>query len=119
MAGDVSLALVGIGGYGGIYASALLDPAAPAGQRLVAAVDPYADASPYLPELVSRKIPVHRSLAELYASKSHAAPDLVVISSPIHLHCAQTTEALAHGSHVLCEKPLCVTPDQARQMMRA
>jgi predicted dehydrogenase len=44
---------------------------------------------------------------------------LVVISTPLHLHCDQTVEALANGSHVLCEKPLSSTPQQAADMIDA
>jgi predicted dehydrogenase len=116
MTGDVKLALVGIGGYGGIYADAILGPAAPAGHRLACAVDPYPEASPYLPELQQRGVPVYPTLEAMYAS---CRPDLIVISSPIHLHSRHTIEALGHGSHVLCEKPLCVTTEQAREMIRA
>ena len=119
MARDLSLALIGIGGYGGIYAAALLDPRSPAGHRLVAAVDPFPESSPHLPALTAGNIPVYRSLDQLYAATNQARPDLVVVSSPIHLHCRHTVEALGHGSHVLCEKPLCVTPAQAATMIAA
>src|SRR5688572_9670540 len=116
MSRDVSLALVGIGGYGGIYASAVLDAGAPKGHKLVAAVDPFAALSPCLAELTERSVPIYPTLQAMYAAQQ---PDLVIISSPIHLHCTHTLEAQEHGSHVLCEKPLCVTPSQARDMIRA
>jgi predicted dehydrogenase len=45
--------------------------------------------------------------------------DLVILATPIHLHAEQTCLALAHGSHVLCEKPLCATVPEARQMIAA
>src|SRR5688572_2051443 len=110
MAREISLALIGIGGYGEFYASAALDFAAPPAHRLVGSVDPFPESSAQLPALVARGIPVCGSLSELYSAGKVAPPDLVVVSSPIHLHCRQTVEALSHGSHVLCEKPLCVTP---------
>ena len=119
MARDISVALVGIGGYGGVYASALLDASAPNGHRTVAGVDPFPENSAYLPELTARNIPVYPSLQELYANSTAAPPDLVVVSSPIHLHFRHTVESLQSGSNVLCEKPLCVTPQQASKMIEA
>jgi predicted dehydrogenase len=117
MGHDVSIALVGIGGYGAIYGSALLAADAPPGHRLVAAVDPYPELSPHRAELARRGIPIHTSLESL-SSAAERPIDLVVVSSPIHLHCQHTAAALAHGSHVLCEKPVCVTPEQSIEMMR-
>ena len=115
---ELTLALIGIGGYGGHYAQAMLSPAAPDGHRLVAAADPYADASQVLPDLRARGIPIYPSVDEMFAALD-AAPDLVVVSSPIHLHCRHSVQALQHGSHVLCEKPLCVTLEQAAEMRHA
>ncbi|MDQ3441806.1 MAG: Gfo/Idh/MocA family oxidoreductase, partial [Planctomycetota bacterium] len=112
-----AVALVGIGGYGSIYVSALLDANGKApDHRFAAAVDPFPTLCDRLEELRGRQVPIYPSLAALY---EHHRPELVVISSPFHLHAAQTIEALAHGSHVLCEKPMCVTVRQAEQMRRA
>jgi predicted dehydrogenase len=55
---------------------------------------------------------------ELYA-QADAAPELVILASPISLHAEQTIRALENGSNVLCEKPLCSTTAQARQMIAA
>jgi predicted dehydrogenase len=114
----ISLALVGIGGYGNSYVSALLD-APPAEQRTfrwTAAIDPSPQSCRRLNEVESRGVRVFRSLADFYES---GRVDLVIISTPLHLHAQQTCDALAHGSHVLCEKPLCVMPDDAIAMSRA
>lgn len=114
---DTSIALVGIGGYGSIYVSALLD-ANPEerGFRFAAAADPTPGLCDRLEELQGRQVSIYASLDALY---SEQRPDLVVISSPFHLHCAQTIQAVSNGSHVLCEKPMCVTVEQAREMQRA
>ena len=111
-----SIALVGIGGYGGIYVSALLDAVDRSHARLAAAADPLPSGCKRLRELLERGVSVHTSIDELLAAR-HA--DLVVIASPIYLHCEQTVAALRGGSHVLCEKPLCVTPEQAARMRAA
>ena len=46
-----------------------------------------------------------------------ARPDVVVIATPHDLHAAQSLAAMRAGSHVLCEKPLCVDRNQAAQMI--
>ena len=127
----VSLALVGIGGYGATYVAALLDataqspapapapaptPTAERDFRIVAAIDPSPQSCRRLGELEARGVRVFQALDAFHAA-DHA--DLTVISTPLHLHAPQTCSALAHGSHVLCEKPLCVTPDDAAAMARA
>ncbi|HEV2296550.1 MAG TPA: Gfo/Idh/MocA family oxidoreductase [Tepidisphaeraceae bacterium] len=114
MAESTSVALVGIGGYGSIYVSALLEAAGRVReQQFIAAVDPSPALCDRLEELRGRQIPIYASLETLY---EHHRPDLVVISSPFHLHAAQAVTALEHGSHVLCEKPMCVTVRQAQEM---
>lgn len=43
--------------------------------------------------------------------------DAVGIATPNGLHFDQTTTALDHGLHVLCEKPLATTIDDARELL--
>jgi predicted dehydrogenase len=45
--------------------------------------------------------------------------DAVYIGLPNHLHCDYTVRAANAGVHVLCEKPLAVTPDECRTMIEA
>jgi predicted dehydrogenase len=47
------------------------------------------------------------------------AVEAVCICTPNVFHYPQTMAALAAGKHVLCEKPLAMTLDEARQMARA
>ena len=44
---------------------------------------------------------------------------VVVISTPSHLHYAMTMAALEKGFHVLVEKPMAGSADEARQMLQA
>ena len=114
----VNVALVGICGYGASYLNALLDRRNDdgAGFRLVGVVDPAAAQSPRLGEVRARGIPVHADLSGLFAT---TAVDLTLMSTPIHLHAPHTCAALAHGSNVLCEKPLAATVDDALRVMAA
>ncbi|MBA3707304.1 MAG: Gfo/Idh/MocA family oxidoreductase [Planctomycetes bacterium] len=113
----VSVALVGIGGYGETYLRGLLDDQKSHLVAMVAAIDPAPDRCSRLSDVQRRGIPVFPDLATYF--KAGGGADLVVIASPIHLHAEQTCVALAHGSHVLCEKPLCSTVQDGERMMAA
>lgn len=45
--------------------------------------------------------------------------DAVYIALPNHLHCEYTVRAANQSIHVLCEKPMAVTPEECEQMIRA
>jgi predicted dehydrogenase len=45
--------------------------------------------------------------------------DAVYIALPNNLHCEYAVRAARAGVHVLCEKPMAVTEDECRQMIRA
>lgn len=42
--------------------------------------------------------------------------DIAYIASPNRLHAAQAEQMLLHGKHVLCEKPITVTPDELQRL---
>lgn len=42
----------------------------------------------------------------------------IVITTRHHLHAQQVMDALAAGKHVFCEKPLCLSEDELRQIVR-
>ena len=111
-----SIALVGIGGYGNFYLKALLNAAPEREITLMAGIDPYPERSGLYAELQERGIPVYPDLHTFY---QHTCADLVIISAPIHLHAPLTSLALSKGSHVLCEKPLGASVEDARLMLEA
>ena len=111
---DVSVVLVGIGGYGHFYLRALLP--VPPGVRFVGAVDPAPERCDQLDALRAAGVPIYPSLEAFDAQ--HQA-DLAIIVAPIHRHLSLTETALAHGSHVLCEKPAAATIQDVRALADA
>ena len=47
------------------------------------------------------------------------ALDAIYVSTPVHLHCEQVIAAAERGLHVLCDKPLALTPQACREMIDA
>ena len=116
MSSPASIALVGIGGYGATYLSALLDGPRRREASLVATVDPNLAGCTRRPELQALGVPHYDDLGTLYR---HHAVDLTILASPIQLHAEQTILALRHGSHVLCEKPAAATVQDVDRMIDA
>lgn len=112
----LSVLLVGIGGYGNIYADGLLNEYAEKRLTIAGVVDPFPEGCRRLEEIRELKIPFFKSLDEFYRSNR---ADLAIISSPIHFHCEQSCLALSMGSNVLCEKPVAASLSEAKLMLRA
>jgi predicted dehydrogenase len=103
MSKPVSIALVGISGFGEWYIRTLLNDTRAGGLRFVAGADPVPHRCRLLSDLQSRDIPVYPALDELLR---RCDAELIILSTPIHLHAEQVEQAVAGGRHVLCEKPL-------------
>jgi myo-inositol 2-dehydrogenase/D-chiro-inositol 1-dehydrogenase len=62
-------------------------------------------------------------IARVYADYRELAKDAeveaVTITAPNALHCEMTIAMAQAGKHVICEKPLCVTPAEADAMIEA
>lgn len=114
MEGQLSLLLVGVGGYGAKYIEYILKEGKEHGVQIVGGVDPQANKSKMYNILRQMKIPIYDDLLSFY--KNHNA-DLAIISSPIHYHCEQTCTALRHGNNVLCEKPAAATVQEVKRMI--
>lgn len=113
----VTAVQVGIGGYGRTYLDAMLKKNHADFPRLIAAVEPNPRGPEFLAEFGGGDIPIYPSLEAFY--QAGGAADLTIVVSPIHLHRPQTCTALAHGSHVLCEKPVAPTPADVQAMIQA
>jgi predicted dehydrogenase len=116
MADPVKVLLVGIGGYGEAYISALLDEEQGKRCRIVGAVDPEPARCTRLNDLRAQGVPIYASL-ELFFKERGA--DLAVISSPIQLHAGHVERALADGCHVLVEKPAAASVEDTDRMIEA
>jgi len=47
------------------------------------------------------------------------ALDAIYVSTPVHLHYEQVIAAAERGLHVLCDKPMALTPEECREMIAA
>jgi predicted dehydrogenase len=112
----VKVALVGIGGYGGNYLEAALNPPADAPMELVGIIDPLAAQAEGFADAQEAGIPIFDDLDAFYAQ---GEADLVVISAPIQYHVPMSLDVLARGGNVLVEKPICATIQEARQLAAA
>lgn len=112
----VSVLLIGIGGYGGIYLRELLYGARAEQFRIVGTVDPYGEKRELFGELRRRGIPVYAAVEEFYEM---GKADLAIVATPIFLHGYQARYCMEHGSDVLCEKPICATLAEAEAMLAA
>jgi predicted dehydrogenase len=112
----VNVALLGAGAYGSIYVAAILASAESSGVRLVAVADPFVEASRVYGVLKARGVQTFHAGDRMLAA---CKPDLTVVCTPIQDHCENVLAALAVGSHVLCEKPLCASLGEARKLLDA
>ncbi|NLK69308.1 MAG: Gfo/Idh/MocA family oxidoreductase [Clostridiaceae bacterium] len=110
----VSVVLVGVGGYGRTYFEGIINNENEGKANIVGIVEPFIDKCLVVDEVKSRRIPVYDTLEEFYAK--HKA-DYAVISTPIQFHCEQACYAMEMGSHVLCEKPMSATIQEAEKMI--
>jgi predicted dehydrogenase len=111
----VSIVMVAMGGYGYYYLKTIFEEFSPGSVSVGGVVDPAPQDSEMAGILQERSIPVYASVPDFYASG--AAAELAVITSPIHFHDEQCCEALLHGSHVLCEKPVAGTVQEVDHLI--
>jgi predicted dehydrogenase len=113
----VTVLMVAVGGYGYHYLNVVLDEV-PAGlAQLAGVVDPFAQSSAAWPRVAASGVPVADTVDAFFGAGHRA--DLTVVASPIHFHVPQSMTALAHGSHVLCDKPLAAIVADLEALVRA
>ena len=110
MTAELTVGLLGAGMIAGVHAHAYRDSP---GVRLVAVADPVPGKADRLADQHGAKVvPDLDALLDL-------GIDVVDICTPPHHHAEPTLAALAAGRHVICEKPLTRTLDEARAMVAA
>jgi predicted dehydrogenase len=104
--GDISAAVVGTGFIGSVHVEAL--------RRLGVRVSGVVGSSP---ERAALKPDLPAAYASFDAMLADADVDVVHLTTPNHLHYAQAKAALQAGKHVVCEKPLATTAEQAAELL--
>ncbi|MET1072127.1 MAG: Gfo/Idh/MocA family oxidoreductase, partial [Umezawaea sp.] len=110
MTGNVRVALIGCGRIAQVAHLPALEKAE--GIDLVAVSDPSGDVA----RAVARRYAVpsaHTDQGEVFADPSI---DAVIVAAPDRFHHAIASEALAAGKHVLVEKPLASTVEEAEAL---
>lgn len=108
--------MVGIGGYGHYYTNILIKEYYRGLIDIIAAVEPFPENSSHTQWFLKQGIPIYPSLERVFTNHNHV--DLVIISSPIHHHVSQSCLALRQGSHVLCDKPMASTVQDADSLLK-
>jgi myo-inositol 2-dehydrogenase/D-chiro-inositol 1-dehydrogenase len=107
---QAAIALVGAGRMGSVHLEALRRAD---GVRLSGVVEPF---EPARAGVAQNGIATYESVEELLA---HSAPDAVLIAAPSDQHSQLVSRFAAAGVAVLCEKPLGVSVEQAREAAAA
>ncbi len=81
--------------------------------RVVACASPHNAATFAAKHGIPKHFPDYRAMLEL------PEVDVVLLALPNTLHCQACEDAAAAGKHVICEKPLCPTLDEADRMIAA
>lgn len=113
---QVSIVLVGVGGYGSVIAKEVFTKMDDWNASVVGIVEPFYDATPTKALAEARGVPHFATIEEFYAQ---GGADLAIICSPIQFHEKQVIYALEHGSDCLCEKPTAATTAQSDRMAAA
>ena len=97
---QIQIALIGSGGMGqGDARNATAQP----GTKLIAACDIYQSRLEHMRESYGPSTFITRDYREILARRDI---DAVIVATPDHWHARITTEALAAGKHVYCQKPM-------------
>jgi predicted dehydrogenase len=83
--------------------------------RVVALVDP----NPGRTAAIEKHFPSARAFATPAEAFAVTTPNLTIIASPPKWHAEHAVAAFSAGSHVLCEKPMAASVDDAERMVAA
>ena len=107
---EIGAAVIGSGFIGTVHIEAL--------RRLGVQVHGLLGSSPERGAASAVRIGLPRAYADLAELLADDRVEVVHVTSPNHLHHPQVREILAAGRHVVCEKPLALTSEQSRELVR-
>ena len=109
---EFRIAVVGCGQIAAIHLSHLL-------RQKVGNVVAICDVDTALAERTARTFNVHRSYGDFQELLSRESPDVVHVVTPPFAHASLSIQAMRAGSHVLVEKPMALTVEDADLMIAA
>ena len=109
--GDIGAAVVGTGFIGVVHVEAL--------RRLGVQVRGVVGSSHERAAARSRELGLPQAYQSFEAMLDDPGVDVVHITTPNHLHHPQAEAALSAGKHVVCEKPLAMTPSESYELLQA
>ena len=113
---ELGIAVIGCGRIGKTHIEALMDlKRKEGGVRLVATADPEGDRA----EECARMFGAEFYDQDYRKALVHQAVDAVVLALPNHLHAPITIEAAEAGKHILVEKPMAISTEEADRMVAA
>ncbi|WP_435177824.1 D-xylose 1-dehydrogenase Gfo6 [Halorussus sp. AFM4] len=119
--GTVRVALLGLGEFACDHVLPALEGDAATDRTRFCEVSALVSGSPEKAESVAGEYGIGATLTydEFEAGDGVDAFDAVYVAGPNALHLDYARTAADHGKHVLCEKPIEVNADRAREMVRA
>jgi predicted dehydrogenase len=113
MAGKVKVGIIGSQFEADIHAASF--QIMPEEAEVVAVASP----TPGHPKALAKKYGIPRVFHDYKAMLAERDIEMVTIAAPNALHAAMTIDAANAGKHVVCEKPLCMTLEEADAMIDA
>jgi predicted dehydrogenase len=111
MPGKVKVAIIGSQFEADIHAASF--QLMPEEAEVVAVCSP----TPGHPEALAKKYGIPRIFHDVKALLAERDIEMVTIAAPNALHASLTLEIARAGKHVVCEKPLCMTLEEADEMI--
>src|SRR3954470_7502089 len=111
MAGKVKVGIIGSQFEADIHAASF--QILPDEAEVVAVASP----TPGHPEALAQKYGIPRVFHDYREVLAKTGVELCTVAAPNHLHARMTVAAARAGKHVVCEKPLCLTLEEADEMI--
>lgn len=107
---DIGAAVIGTGFIGTVHVESL--------RRIGVDVRGVLGSTPARGMTRAEALGIRRAYASLDEILADTAVDVVHVTSPNNLHVLQASAILAAGKHVVCEKPLALTADESKDLVR-